>query len=311
MDKLNIVVPCYNESDMLKKFYLEIKNVTGELKNVECKIIFIDDGSKDNTLEIIKKLSNEDEKVKYISFSRNFGKEAAIYAGLEACKKIGGFGVLLDADLQDPPNLILKMFDEIKKNNFDMVVARRISRTGESRLRSFLSDKFYNVMNNFSDVKIKNGTRDFRMMKDYVIEAILDLKEKNRFSKGLFSWIGFKIKYLEYENVKRQNGVTKWSLRKLFLYAFEGLIAFSVFPLKIIFFSSAIVFLISFLIFILFLIRMIFFHIRFDEFNFLLHMFLFINSLLFLSIGILSCYISKIYSEIKNRVIYIAREKNI
>ena len=311
MDKLNIVVPCYNESDVLKKFYLEIKNVTGELKNVECKIIFIDDGSKDNTLEIIKKLSNEDEKVKYISFSRNFGKEAAIYAGLEACKKIGGFGVLLDADLQDPPNLILKMFDEIKKNNFDMVVARRISRTGESRLRSFLSDKFYNVMNNFSDVKIKNGTRDFRMMKDYVIEAILDLKEKNRFSKGLFSWIGFKIKYLEYENVKRQNGVTKWSLRKLFLYAFEGLIAFSVFPLKIIFFSSAIVFLISFLIFILFLIRTIFFHIRFDEFNFLLHMFLFINSLLFLSIGILSCYISKIYSEIKNRVIYIAREKNI
>ena len=311
MDKLNIVVPCYNESDMLEKFYSEIKKVINELKNVECKIIFIDDGSKDNTLEIIKKLSSEDEKVKYISFSRNFGKEAAIYAGLEACKKIGGLGVLLDADLQDPPNLILNMFDEIKNNDFDMVVARRISRTGESKLRSFLSDKFYDVMNNFSSVKIKNGTRDFRMMKDYVIKAILDLKEKNRFSKGLFSWVGFRIKYLDYENITRQKGVTKWSLRKLFLYAFEGLIAFSVFPLTIILFSSVIIFLISFLIFVLYLVRIIFFHVRFDELNFLLHMFLFINSLLFLSIGILSCYVSKIYSEIKNRVIYITREKNI
>ena len=311
MDKLNIVVPCYNESDMLEKFYSEIKKVINELKNVECKIIFIDDGSKDNTLEIIKKLSSEDEKVKYISFSRNFGKEAAIYAGLEACKKIGGLGVLLDADLQDPPNLILKMFDEIKNNDFDMVVARRISRTGESKLRSFLSDKFYDVMNNFSSVKIKNGTRDFRMMKDYVIKAILDLKEKNRFSKGLFSWVGFRTKYLDYENITRQKGVTKWSLRKLFLYAFEGLIAFSVFPLTIILFSSVIIFLISFLIFVLYLVRIIFFHVRFDELNFLLHMFLFINSLLFLSIGILSCYVSKIYSEIKNRVIYITREKNI
>ena len=311
MDKLNIVVPCYNESDMLEKFYSEIKKVINELKNVECKIIFIDDGSKDNTLEIIKKLSSEDEKVKYISFSRNFGKEAAIYAGLEACKKIGGLGVLLDADLQDPPNLILKMFDEIKNNDFDMVVARRISRTGESKLRSFLSDKFYDVMNSFSSVKIKNGTRDFRMMKDYVIKAILDLKEKNRFSKGLFSWVGFRTKYLDYENITRQKGVTKWSLRILFLYAFEGLIAFSVIPLTIIFFSSVIIFLISFLIFVLYLVRIIFFHVRFDELNFLLHMFLFINSLLFLSIGILSCYVSKIYSEIKNRVIYITREKNI
>lgn len=311
MDKLNIVVPCYNESDMLEKFYSEIKKVINELKNVECKIIFIDDGSKDNTLKIIKKLSGEDEKVKYISFSRNFGKEAAIYAGLEACKKIGGLGVLLDADLQDPPNLILNMFDEIKNNDFDMVVARRISRTGESKLRSFLSDKFYDVMNNFSSVKIKNGTRDFRMIKDYVIKAILDLKEKNRFSKGLFSWVGFKTKYLDYENITRQKGVTKWSLRKLFLYAFEGLIAFSVFPLTIIFFSSVIIFLISFLIFVLYLVRIIFFHVRFDELNFFLHMFLFVNSLLFLSIGILSCYVSKIYSEIKNRVIYITREKNI
>lgn len=311
MDKLNIVVPCYNESDMLEKFYSEIKKVINELKNVECKIIFIDDGSKDNTLKIIKKLSGEDEKVKYISFSRNFGKEAAIYAGLEACKKIGGLGVLLDADLQDPPNLILNMFDEIKNNDFDMVVARRISRTGESKLRSFLSDKFYDVMNNFSSVKIRNGTRDFRMMKDYVIKAILDLKEKNRFSKGLFSWVGFRIKYLDYENITRQKGVTKWSLRKLFLYAFEGLIAFSVFPLTIILFSSVIIFLISFLIFVLYLVRIIFFHVRFDKLNFLLHMFLFINSLLFLSIGILSCYVSKIYSEIKNRVIYITREKNI
>ena len=311
MDKLNIVVPCYNESDMLEKFYSEIKKVINELKNVECKIIFIDDGSKDNTLEIIKKLSSEDKNVKYISFSRNFGKEAAIYAGLEACKKIGGLGVLLDADLQDPPNLILKMFDEIKNNDFDMVVARRISRTGESKLRSFLSDKFYDVMNNFSSVKIKNGTRDFRMVKDYVIKAILDLKEKNRFSKGLFSWVGFRTKYLDYENITRQKGVTKWSLRKLFLYAFEGLIAFSVIPLTIIFFSSVIIFLISFLIFVLYLVRIIFFHVRFDELNFLLHMFLFINSLLFLSIGILSCYVSKIYSEIKNRVIYITREKNI
>ena len=311
MDKLNIVVPCYNESDMLEKFYSEIKKVINELKNVECKIIFIDDGSKDNTLEIIKKLSSEDKNVKYISFSRNFGKEAAIYAGLEACKKIGGLGVLLDADLQDPPNLILKMFDEIKNNDFDMVVARRISRTGESKLRSFLSDKFYDVMNSFSSVKIKNGTRDFRMVKDYVIKAILDLKEKNRFSKGLFSWVGFRTKYLDYENITRQKGVTKWSLRKLFLYAFEGLIAFSVIPLTIIFFSSVIIFLISFLIFVLYLVRIIFFHVRFDELNFLLHMFLFINSLLFLSIGILSCYVSKIYSEIKNRVIYITREKNI
>ena len=230
---------------------------------------------------------------------------------MEACKKNGGLGVLLDADLQDPPNLILKMFDEIKKNDFDMVVARRISRTGESKLKSFLSDKFYDVMNSFSSVKIKNGTRDFRMMRDYVIEAILDLKEKNRFSKGLFSWVGFKTKYLDYDNIKRQGGTTKWSLRKLFSYALEGLIAFSVAPLTIIFFTSVIIFLISFFVFISFLIRAIFFHVRFNEFDFLLHTFLFISSLLLLSVGILSCYISKIYSEIKNREIYVIREKNI
>lgn len=313
MDKLNIIVPCYNENTLIKKFYFKIKDIMScvALKDLEYKIIFVDDGSLDNTLDIIKKLAEADNRVKYISLSRNFGKEAAIYAGLEAAEKIDGLTVLLDADFQDPPDLISKMFDEIKKNNLDMIIARRISRTGETKIKSFLSDKFYDVINNFSSVKIKNGTRDFRMMKKCVVRSILGLQENNRFSKGLFAWVGFKFKYLDYENIKRQDGETKWSMKKLFLYAFNALIAFSDLPLLATFFISLFIFL-TLLCFCAFIfIKSVFFNLQIDMLCIVLLLILFLSSLEFLSIGFLACYISKIYDETKKRPIYITRETNI
>ena len=216
MSLLSIVVPCFNEEEAISIFYKELKLVINNL-NFDYELIFIDDGSRDNTLSIIKDLCLKDENIKYISFSRNFGKEAAIYAGLENSK--GDYVVLMDADLQDPPSLLPKMLDIIKTGEYDIVATRRISRKGEPVIRSFCARLFYKLMNIFTNLNLVDGARDYRLMTRIVVDSILQVTEYNRFSKGIFGWIGFETKWLEYENIERLNGETSWSFWSLFKYS--------------------------------------------------------------------------------------------
>jgi len=231
MEKISVIVPCYNEQESLPYFYDEIAKVTSEIPNVEFEILFVDDGSKDNTLTIAKALNNKDRRIKYISFSRNFGKESAIFAGLQ--NVAGDYVVIMDADLQDPPIMLTEMYDSLIKEDYDCVATRRTTRKGEPPIRSFFARCFYRLINRVTQIEIVDGARDFRMMKRQVADTILQMTEYNRFSKGIFGWIGFKTKWLEYENQERVAGETKWSFWKLFKYSLEGIIAFSTIPLSI------------------------------------------------------------------------------
>ena len=226
MNKLcSCIVPCFNEEKVIPIYYDEMQKVMKQEENIEFEIIFVDDGSKDGTLEIMRKLSEQDPKVHYISFSRNFGKEAALYAGLERAK--GDYVITMDVDLQDPPYLIPKMIRCIEEENYDSVATRRVTREGEPVIRSFFARQFYKLINKISDSNIVDGARDFRMMKRKMVDAILTMPEYNRFTKGIFGWVGFETKWLEYKNVERAAGETKWSFWKLFRYACEGIMAFS------------------------------------------------------------------------------------
>lgn len=226
-EKVSFVVPCYNEEEAIPIFYktMEALLETGILKDLEYEYIFVDDGSRDNSIGIMQKLRADDEKVHFISFSRNFGKEAAILAGLQNAD--GDYVVTMDVDLQDSPELLAEMYQIVAVEKFDCAAARRTNRKGEGRVRSFLSESFYKVINSLSDIEIVSGARDYRFMNRSVVNAILSLGEYNRFSKGIFSWVGFKTKWIEYENVERSAGNTKWSVWKLFAYAMEGIVAFS------------------------------------------------------------------------------------
>lgn len=221
MDTITVVVPCYNEEDALKSFYVEITKVTSEMKKVKFEIIFIDDGSKDKTLEIIKGYSKVDSKVKYISFSRNFGKEAAIYAGLKAAS--GEYVVIIDADLQHPPRLIKDMYYGITKEGYDSVVAYRIDRKGENKIRYFFQNLF-KLASKITELDFIQGEEDYRMMNRKFLEAVLSIEEKSRFTKGIFQWVGFNVKWIGHENVNRVAGKSKWSLFKLFAYSIDGII---------------------------------------------------------------------------------------
>ena len=231
MEKISVVVSCYNEEKALPLFYEEMERVRKKDFEgiVEFEYIFVNDGSKDNTLKIIKELNQKDPKVRYISFSRNFGKEAAMYAGLEAAE--GDYVTLMDADLQDPPALLKQMYDAIKNEGYDSVGTRRVTRKGEPPIRSFFARMFYKIINKMSNIEMVDGARDYRLMKRQVVDSIISLKEYNRYSKGLFSFVGFDTKWIEYENVERVAGETKWSFWKLFKYAIEGITAFSTTPL--------------------------------------------------------------------------------
>ena len=231
MEKITVVVPCYNEEAALGAFYREITATAQAMPEVAFEFLFINDGSKDQTLETIKRFAQQDERVKYVSFSRNFGKEAGIYAGLENAS--GDYVVVMDADLQDPPALLPQMYHYIKDEGYDCVGSRRVDRKGEPPIRSFFARTFYRLINRISDANVVDGARDFQMMNRDVVQAILSMKEYNRFSKGIFGWIGFQKKWLEYENIARVAGETKWSFWKLFLYAMEGILAFSTAPLVI------------------------------------------------------------------------------
>ena len=303
MKTLDIVVPCYNEEEMLPIFYKEVSN---NLKNINWNVIFVNDGSNDNTLEVIKKLKNSYDNVKYISFSRNFGKESAIYAGLDYSTR--DYIFLMDADLQDPPSLIPEMLKYISK--YDIVGTRRVTRKGEPIIRSFFARLFYKIANKITKIELVDGARDFRLMKREVVNAILDLKEYNRFSKGIFQWVGFETKWLEYENIERQKGETSWSFWELFKYSIEGIVSFTTTPLHIatiigIFFS-----IIAFLSIIVIVIKTLLFGDPVEGWPSTISIILFLSGIQLFAAGIIGEYLAKIYLESKKRPLYIIKEKD-
>ena len=276
----------------------------------EFELIFVNDGSKDNTLGVLKEMAEKDSRIRYISFSRNFGKEAAMYAGLSAAK--GDWIGLLDADMQDPPSLLPQMFTLLESGDFDVVATRRVSRKGEPPIRSFFARRFYRMINKFTDVEIVDGARDFRVMKREVVDAILSLGERQRFSKGIFAWVGFRTKWLEYENIERVAGETKWSFWKLFLYAIEGVVSFTTAPLRI---ATVVGFLTSlgaFIYLLYYFIHAIINRIwdKVAGYPSLLSFMLFLGGMILMALGIIGEYLAKTYIEVKNRPLYVIAEDN-
>lgn len=308
MSKLcSCIVPCFNEEEVIPLYYEEMQKVRKQEEGkIDFEIIFIDDGSKDKTLEVIKKLSEQDECIHYVSFSRNFGKEAAMYAGFEHAN--GEYVVTMDVDLQDPPHLIPEMIRCIEEEGYDSVATRRVTRKGEPPIRSFFARRFYGLINKISDADIVDGARDFRMMKRDMVNAILSMPEYNRFTKGIFGWVGFKTKWIEFENVERAAGETKWSFWKLFRYALEGIIAFSTVPLTIVSLIGVVVCIIAFLFLLFVVIRAVIFGDPVAGWPSLICVISFLSGVQLLGIGVVGMYLSKTYLETKKRPIYIKKE---
>ena len=308
MSKLcSCIVPCFNEEEVIPLYYEEMQKVRKQEEGkIDFEIIFIDDGSKDKTLEVIKKLSEQDECIHYVSFSRNFGKEAAMYAGFEHAN--GEYVVIMDVDLQDPPHLIPEMIRCIEEEGYDSVATRRVTRKGEPPIRSFFARRFYGLINKISDADIVDGARDFRMMKRDMVNAILSMPEYNRFTKGIFGWVGFKTKWIEFENVERAAGETKWSFWKLFRYALEGIIAFSTVPLTIVSLIGVVVCIIAFLFLLFVVIRAVIFGDPVAGWPSLICVISFLSGIQLLGIGVVGMYLSKTYLETKKRPIYIKKE---
>lgn len=307
-EEISLVVPCHNEEEALPYFYREFKNVTGQLEEYEIELILINDGSRDDTLRVMKGLAEMDSCVKYVSLSRNFGKEAAIYAGFEYAS--GDYIVVLDADLQDPPALLPQMMKEIK-NGYDSVATRRVTRKGEPPIRSFFAHCFYKLINRISNLDIVDGARDYRLMTRQFKEAVLQMKEYNRFSKGIFGWIGFQTKWLEFENVERRAGETKWSFWKLFLYSIEGVIGFSVAPLAIASILGLFICCIALVFLLVILIKTLCFGDPVAGWPSMTCIILMLGGIQLFCIGILGMYLSKTYLETKERPIYICKETNM
>ena len=308
MKKLSIVVPCYNEEEAIPYFYEEINKVSKEMKN-DFEFIFVNDGSKDKTIDIVKDLSKKDKRVKYIHFSRNFGKEAAMLAGLELSS--GDYVTIMDADLQDPPSLLPEMVRLIEEEDYDCVGTRRVTRKGEPPIRSFFARMFYKIINKMSKVEMVDGARDFRLMTRQMVNSILELKEYNRYSKGLFSFVGYNTKWLEYENVERVAGETKWSFWKLFAYAIEGIVAFTTTPLTIAAFMGMLFCLVSFIMIIVIIVKTLCFGDPVSGWPSMAYIIFFVSGVQLFCIGIIGEYLSKTYLETKKRPIYIVKETNI
>ncbi len=307
MKKISVIVSAYNEEETIPLFYEEMERVRKEdFDGVDFEYIFVNDGSRDNTLSTIKKLREQDNKVRYISFSRNFGKEAAMFAGLEAAE--GDFVTLMDADLQDPPKLLRKMYDLIENEGYDCVATRRVTRKGEPPIRSFFARMFYRIINKISNVEMVDGARDYRLMKRKVVDSIVSMKEYNRYSKGLFSFVGFKTKWLEYQNVERVAGETKWSFWKLFKYALEGITAFSTTPLVISSIIGLIFCIISFVLIALVIAKTLIYGDNTSGWPSLVCIIFFVSGVQLFSLGIIGQYLSKLYLEVKKRPIYIVNE---
>jgi len=309
MKKISVVVPCYNEQEALPIFYEETTKELTKIPDVTWEFVLVDDGSRDKTLETMQQLAEKDEKVKYISFSRNFGKESAMYAGLE--NATGDYVVLMDADLQDPPALLGRMVKEIEENGYDCVGTRRVTRKGEPAIRSFFARMFYKLINKISKTEIVDGARDFRMMKREMVDAVVKMCEYNRFSKGILSWVGFKTLWLEYENIERVAGQTKWNFWKLFLYSIDGIVAFSTAPLVISSLLGIIICAIAFCLMLFYVVKAIMFGDPVSGFPTLISVILMLGGLQLLCLGILGQYLAKTYLETKGRPIYIIGKTNI
>lgn len=308
MSLLSVIVPCYNEEENIMPFYEElIKNDSFfREKGVDMEILYIDDGSRDKTAEAVKKLREKDERVHLLSFSRNFGKEAAIYAGLEHSE--GDWLVLMDVDLQDPPSLLPEMFSWLEQG-YDSVATRRVSRKGEPPIRSLFARLFYKLMKKISKTEIMDGARDYRLMTRQMADAVLSMQEYNRFTKGIFGWVGFRTKWMEYENVERVRGETKWSFWKLFLYSLDGITAFSTVPLMIAAVAGVLFCLLAFVMIIFIIVRKLIFGDPVSGWPSLVCIMLFLSGVQFFCTGILGQYLAKTYMEVKRRPIYLIREK--
>lgn len=309
MDKITVAVPCYNEEPVLDLFYSAITAVAKEFPGTEFEFLFIDDGSRDNTLGKVQSFAQKDNRVKYISFSRNFGKEAGIYAGLE--NATGDYVVIMDADLQDPPSLLPEMYRAITEEGYDSVGSRRVTRKGEPPLRSFFVRLFYKIINKISDADIVDGARDYQMMNRKVVDAILSMGEYNRFSKGIFGWIGYRKKWLEYENIERAAGETKWSFWSLMLYAIQGIIAFSTAPLVLSSVLGLLCCVLALVMIVVIIIRTLAFGDPTAGWPSLVCIILLLSGIQMLGIGILGQYLAKTYLETKRRPIYLVAQTNI
>lgn len=308
MKQLSVVVPCYNEEENVPYFYEELLKQEENLKahQVEIEIIYIDDGSTDRTAAEVKKLHERDGRVHLVSFSRNFGKEAGIYAGLQKAK--GDYVVMMDADLQDPPALLPQMLSHIEEG-YDSVATRRVSRKGEPPIRSFFARIFYKLMGKISKTEIVDGARDYRLMTRQVVDAILSMGEYNRFTKGIFGWVGYKTKWLEYENIERIKGETKWSFWKLLLYSLDGIMAFSTLPLAIASVLGILFCLFAFLLILFIVIRTLIFGDPVSGWPSMMCIISLISGVQLFCLGIVGQYMAKMYMEVKKRPIYLIREE--
>lgn len=308
MSLFSVIVPCYNEEENVAPFYEELlKHVSFMAeKNIELELLFVDDGSRDRTVQEVKKLREKDERVHLVSFSRNFGKEAAMYAGLE--NAAGDYVVLMDVDLQDPPALLPEMYSYIEQG-YDSVATRRVSRKGEPPIRSFFARAFYRLMKRISKTEIMDGARDYRLMTRQMVDAILSMHEYNRFTKGIYGWVGFQTKWLEYENVERMRGETKWNFWKLFMYSLEGITAFSTVPLMLASVAGVLFCVLAFLLIIFIIVRKLIFGDPVSGWPSLVCIILMTSGVQFFCTGILGQYLAKTYMEVKRRPIYIVKEK--
>ena len=309
MKKITVIVPCYNEEEALHYYYQEMSKVMSLMNTNDFELLFVNDGSRDQTLDIIKELANNDKRIKYISFSRNFGKEAAMYAGFE--NSTGDYVCLMDADLQDPPKLLPEMVKAIEEEGYDSAATRRVTRKGEPPIRSFFARMFYKIMNKISDTELMDGARDYRLMTRQFVNSLLDMKEYNRFSKGLFGWVGYKTKWIEFENVERVAGETKWSFWKLLVYAVDGAVAFSTAPLAIASVLGMLMLLVSFIFIVFIIIRTLIFGDPVSGWPSLVCIITLIGGIQIFCVGILGEYLSKVYLETKRRPIYIVKDTNI
>ncbi len=305
---LYIIVPCYNEEENVIPFYEElIKNKEYfDKKDVDLELIYVDDGSKDKTVAKVKELAAKDKSVHLITFSRNFGKESAMYAGLKECT--GDYAAIMDVDLQDPPSLLPKMY-ELVEEGYDSVATRRVTRKGEPPIRSFFARCFYRLMKKISQTEIMDGARDYRLMSRKMVDAVLELTEYNRFSKGIFGWVGFETKWLEFENVERTRGETKWNFWKLFLYSIDGITAFSTAPLMFASVLGVLFCIFAFIMLIFVVVRKLLFGDPVDGWTSTVCIIIFVSGVQFFCTGILGQYFAKMYMEVKKRPIYIIKEK--
>lgn len=305
---ISIIIPCFNEEESLPLFYAEMEKIKQQIKE-GFEYIFVNDGSKDRTLQVLRDLNQTDRNVHYLSFSRNFGKESALYAGLQHAT--GDYVTVMDADLQDPPALLIQMKNMLDENaELDCVGTRRTTREGEPLIRSFFAKMFYKLINKISQVEMVDGARDFRLMRRQMVDAVLEVSEYNRFSKGIFAWVGFKTEYLEYKNVERVAGQTSWNFWQLFNYSLEGIINFSDAPLTIAFVGGVVACLLAFFLIIIVIIRTLIFGDPTSGWPSMISIILFLGGFQLLTIGILGKYIGKIFMETKKRPIYVIKERS-